>query len=711
MPNIRVTPVIGLPQFNGWSQVVESPPHSSVRSILSIAIEGVHAGNVGRDIANYFSSQVVQTLEEFHVILEEVITQATENEVRVLCSAGFFSQQSCAYATYNGAILLKRGKKVGTILSSSNQLKLIAGTYTPQDVVVFSTVSGSHFFAEIEQKFEQGFDADTIVTSIVPGLHAQKNSSLSSLAFVSFVERDTTTVVLTDRDAARIDEPEEPNHSDQDVAAVSEVPLSQNKKMGTEEVEIQPTALRTDQLKADGVAKQLSESLEAPLAVGATTKQPTNKKLFLKKIFSSIKAIFKSIVRYALAIAMRIGSGLNLLFSLSKTGLTKVPSLASFFPGKDVYIQSSVHKRQRAIKIIIFTIVLVLIAGVVSFLIISKRAAERERAKETLAPYLEQAEIAQQQVGDDPVAARNQLQSILNELDVLSEEHTDEALFLAELTLQKDRLSAIYENISGLDEVKDLPIFYDLRLVSSDFVASQMARIGDVIYFLDPEQKTLVQLTTSNKKVAKYELPVTAVVGLVDFEDTILLLGEGISSLVFEDNGIAVVQEIPEGDSNRAATLFASYETYVYVVNPEKRNIYRYAQNNDGFSEPIGWVQEVARGLDFKDIASVAIDGDVWLGTKAGQLFKFTRGIVQDFTINGMQTAFESSLLVHTTLDSERLYVLEAQKNRLVILNKNGDFVREITSPSLGSVTDIVVDEAQGKVFAASGSVVFEVVL
>ena len=656
MPNIRVTPVIGLPQFNGWSQVVESPPHSSVRTILSIAIEGTHAGNVGRDIANYFSSQVVQTLEEFHLVLEEVIAQATENEVRVLCSAGFFSTQSCAYATFNGAILLKRGEKVGAVLSSGNQLKLIAGTYTPQDVVVFSTLSASHFFSEIEQKFEQGFDADTIVTSIVPGLHAQGNSSLSALAFVSFVERSSSVVLAQTETEEGEDEDEE--YDTEVVPPVQEKATNSSSSDPKEKYSTEPIA---------EVATQLAASLEEPLATktkrGTVSVQRTTMMWvlqFLKRIASFIVKIVRQLGMSIKLLSMFIWQKSTVLFTKGKKQLADRPSLSSLLPGKDVYIQAANHTYKKNIRNVVVVLTICIVAGVIGFLVVSKRTAERESAREALAPFVTQAELAQQQVGDDPVAARNQLQSVLNGLDVLLQEHAEEKLFVAEVVAQKERFSKVYEDISGLDEVQELPIFYDLRLVSSDFVASKVVAIDTNFYFFDLEQKTLVQLTSTNKKVSKYELDVEKAIEVASFEDGVLLLGEGVSLVKIGEDGVAVNEVITAGDSNRSASLIASYETYVYVVNPEKRNIYRYAENDGDFSEPIGWVQEVARGLDFKDIVSIAVDGDVWLGTKTGQLFKFTRGKVQDFTINGLNTAFESALQVHTTVDSERLYILEA---------------------------------------------------
>jgi len=55
------------------------------------------------------------------------------------------------------------------------------------------------------------------------------------------------------------------------------------------------------------------------------------------------------------------------------------------------------------------------------------------------------------------------------------------------------------------------------------------------------------------------------------------------------------------------------------------------------------------------------------------------------------------------------IYVLEADKNRIVIFSKDGEFKREIKSVSLSTVGAIVASEVQNKIFAVSGSIIFEI--
>ena len=62
MLQLKVTPIVGLPQFTGWSQVVESTNSVSSRLICVFAVSGKHAGTVGRDVNQKISLAIYDSL-------------------------------------------------------------------------------------------------------------------------------------------------------------------------------------------------------------------------------------------------------------------------------------------------------------------------------------------------------------------------------------------------------------------------------------------------------------------------------------------------------------------------------------------------------------------------------------------------------------------------------------------------------------------------
>ena len=376
MPKIRVIPVTGLPQFDGWSQVIELPAHSSVKTVMSIAVEGAHAGNVGRDIANFILAQTVETVESFYQLLEEIHAQALENEVRILLSAGFFLQGSCAYATLNGAVLLKRDAQVGVILSSGNTLQLITGKSTLQDVVVFSPLSSSHFFDEIKLKFEQGYDADTVVASVVPGIHGEANSSRSALAFVSFSPFSSEAVEQPPSESStsrNFEERQSPLPAYRATPSRERIPLSPSRQTAYASAASISTTPEVQEAAAEAENREDSfiSTLEDPIDTSSTTKPPV-----LSILGSVASGTGQFILTHLGRLARTAATGVRGSIPLVREAVLKLRSekkqpssvpvaepisgseqslpaeswksaLRSLLPNRDVYIETSERKKAK----------------------------------------------------------------------------------------------------------------------------------------------------------------------------------------------------------------------------------------------------------------------------------------------------------------------------------------------------------------------------
>jgi hypothetical protein len=207
---ISATPVVGLPQLSGWSQVSENGHSQSARLFCAFGVSGSQAGNVGRDIADLIMDSQVATSKDFFEFLTSIVQKYHQNEHELYLSACLVTEKSCSFATFQGSVLLKRDsmangeKRVGKILASGSEVKMIEGSHQPEDVYVLSTDGAGQFLSEVEQKLLQGYDSDTIVTSVVPGIHALEDSSLCAIAFVTedvevptVLELPTAPTILT----------------------------------------------------------------------------------------------------------------------------------------------------------------------------------------------------------------------------------------------------------------------------------------------------------------------------------------------------------------------------------------------------------------------------------------------------------------------------------------------------------------------------------
>ncbi len=671
MHNVQVTPIIGLPQFNGWSQVTTNAKGDLV---CSFSVAGLNAGNVGRDVVELINTATPSSAGDIHTLLETISAEVSQKGCQLECSAGWFSPSAAIFATYNGHILLKRLEKVGTLLRSDHQLRIIQGRCDVDDIFVLTTSHAVNFVGEIQQKLIQGYDVDTIITSVVPALHSLSDSSLSSMGFVQVMALPVFTSVSDDTETQVETEPEEP------ARVVTPVSARSTAVPGVAPVppplEIPETELPENQTPI------VSQPVSAPSSAPWSPPPP---------IMPSPR--------------IRLLSGLAGLVSAIK----QLPWPAS---PSEIYVNR--NHRQRLLRILIPIGLLVLVIG--GGFLYWRRTVNQQiaQAQAAMTPLVSQLRTAESQVEQNPIQARADMEKTIQELEILLSQYEKQSAAKKVIQDQLDQARQLYQQFSGREELQALATFYDFRLVASDFVATKADAFDQQGVFLDVGKKQLIVLDLASKQVKTLPaLTINQPQDMMLVDQNLTILGNGLHTVEIDSDSPQYVTVKPEGDSNQDGKLIGYFNRYLYVFNPNKRNIYRYppdAEAENTYGDPIGWVKP-GTSVPFDQVNTWAIDGDIWLGTKDGQILKFSSGSEAEFTIQGLNEEFTSSLVVFTKENLQNLYVLEPATNRLVVLKKTGEFVRQVKSPSLSSTTGLVVSEQLEKALAISGSLVFEISL
>ncbi len=658
MVRLKVTPVVGLPQFTGWSQVAESSLSVGARLVSVFAVFGKHAGNVGRDVADRIADFYFYDIEQLHKFIISLISFVEENDCQLFISCALVTNNKSIFFTKGGAVFLKRGEKIGKILFSDDEVKVLSGKHEQDDIFVLTTLQASEFLSEIEQKFSQGFDTDIIITSIVPGLHAQEDSSLSAIVFINSLSHK--------------DEEKEDKHA--------------------------MVTVETEKIEDEVSAMSLSISHTEQHSVDKKDVVKEEDKVDENNFVNKVKKVIQKIMIGLIAVRRK---GLAVLLSLLKWFVKLIKSIYFLVVS---FILMLFRKNGTKKMSIIFGIVTILV--IFAIFSVVNRVKETKRITALLLPIQTQVLEAKDSLDTDILASRDQVNSALVKLKQLKQEN-ERSVKVNLIDNELELTTQFYDEISGKEEFSLLDTFYDLRLIQSDYLANQMTIVDHYLVTLDSEKKAVVLLDINSKKVKVVDLgQFSSARGLSGNENDIFILVDGIQKLSLKDQEVWEVRNL--GDSNRHATLISAYDRFVYVVNPEKHNIYRYSKEEDGYSDPIGWMKS-SGGLEYASVTSFMVDGDIWLSTNKGELLKFSSGKLQDFTVLGLDSEFGDSIKVFTNKEQKNLYVLDADNNRVVVLDKTGRFVKEIKSISIKTVTDLVVNEALGKLFLASGSIIYQV--
>lgn len=211
---------------------------------------------------------------------------------------------------------------------------------------------------------------------------------------------------------------------------------------------------------------------------------------------------------------------------------------------------------------------------------------------------------------------------------------------------------------------------------------------------------TLFEIKQNEKTTNEIVIPtnLTPTLVLADSETIAISDGTSIASLDLQKKEISTT-------SSLNTTIVAPYSGRIYaVINNGIARLDKDSKTNSWKQSP--WITDnttITEGL------SMAIDGNIYIGTKQG-LFKYTKGQKQSFSLPDVGYQLTPSAIT-TSIDSERLFILDAIKKRIIIMSKTGTLEKQLSleafefpiSPSL------VVDEVKKTIFFHAGSSIWKV--
>jgi len=638
---VLVTPIIGLPQINGWAQVTQSLDGTF---IASFSIFGSQAGNVGRDLVDLISNSSPDSATDVYALVKKVIRFVEEKDCRIQLSACYLHNGGTIFATFDGFLLLKRRSKLGCVLQSGPEVKLIEGKRVEGDVFILMTGSASTFKEEIFQKLQQGLDADTTVASIVPGVQNLPDSSLVAMAF------------LTDRQIGDLEE-------------------------------VAPA------LEHDGNAVLGAPMIEV-LAESGKASKPFLDKNKLNAVLANLLSILRKIA-YAIFISLR----------------RLIRSVIGVF-SKKVYVDEKERVANKWLRIGLglmgIGLLLAIGFGVIRVTANNQVKAATLAVAETMTTF----EAAKQQMESNPIEAREKITAVIANLQAQEKSFSKQSSGQKYIQSKLQEVTTFYDTVSGKQVFNELPVFYDFQLIQSNFVANQSVNYEQFGYFFDQENKKIVKLDLESKKAETIDLASLVAVDDIDAtKDSLFILGDGI----FERPNIIegeAKEVVAKGKSNEEAHLISVFNNNLYVLNQAQRNVfkYTYSDTDKKFGEPIRWIKS-AKDLDYDNIVSFVVDGEVWFSMKDGKIFRLTVGEGAIFDIAGLTEPFNSPVYLSTTEESKNLYLLEPAQSRLVVVSKEGEFIKEVKSVSLAAGNALIPLENQNKVLVMSGTLIFEVAL
>lgn len=252
------------------------------------------------------------------------------------------------------------------------------------------------------------------------------------------------------------------------------------------------------------------------------------------------------------------------------------------------------------------------------------------------------------------------------------------------------------QGVSIQKPVEDKDVFYDVKITDSNANPSEVLVFSNVV-------------VCSDKNAGKVYLSDIVTPKFTPLDNTFLgvrYLVNSAGKLAFVDNeGYKVfdlaTKLVTENYSGMVSGLNDTYLTNIYSIEGDK--IVKYVRSSGSLTK-----SDWAKNLDFKDARSLSVAYSIFIVTSSGDLVSYTSGTKTNFKVTGVDS-YEFKNVV-TSVAFNNIYVSDVKNNRMILLDKNGKFVKDIKG-TWEKIDSFSISPDEKILFVLSGSKVYKLSL
>jgi hypothetical protein len=401
------------------------------------------------------------------------------------------------------------------------------------------------------------------------------------------------------------------------------------------------------------------------------------------------------------------------------------------FPKRDFYVRQYEERKNHVFlrsesgvsnkssrTLLTVGMLLVILLGVTAFLGVQKRRTEENLANFNNLYNLSETKYTDGKalLGLNPVRAR----TLLGDSKKAAEEAKTAAvgdktaLKKAEKLLQN--IDEALEGISGIYRLADVPVFFDLTVVSAKGMGRRLSLNNRKLAILDSVNNSVYMMGAGEKNAE------VIAGGAENFTNSRFISLHGDFAYVLSDKGITeidasaktnklVVKKDEGWGEIGAMSEYGAFRGSIYLLDKNNSRIIKYVSTESGFSATKDYLASDIKP-NFSQAASMVIDGSIWILFSDGKISRYTSGKPDFFNLTGLDVNFISPTVLYTDEDCKNLYILDSGNKRIVVIDKDkklGEYVSQYVWDGLGAASDFVVDEGNRKIYVLSGGKVFSI--
>jgi hypothetical protein len=275
----------------------------------------------------------------------------------------------------------------------------------------------------------------------------------------------------------------------------------------------------------------------------------------------------------------------------------------------------------------------------------------------------------------------------------------------------RDEVSNLKESIekelfplNKIEKITDPQVIFELR--PEEFSPQKMIISNSNLYLSNSQSDNIYNIKIDQKEGEIIQVP-NKIELSTKIGDSITLFSEPNQFLILEEPIITKTLDFPYSDST--ITALASFNKNFYLLDPQQGEIIRFRLGEESQLPGELWLSpETRKPLETK---SMTIDGSIWISSKDNSLLKYYKGEFQEELILEFFPSPEgiSKIAVHQNFPY--LYLLTPSQNRVIILDKTGQIIKQYRSDNFNDLKDFALSENGKTIYLLNGLKIYQIEL
>ncbi len=312
----------------------------------------------------------------------------------------------------------------------------------------------------------------------------------------------------------------------------------------------------------------------------------------------------------------------------------------------------------------------------------------------------------------DQVQARQQLRDLQTIVSQSKTTFEAKNSWLTKWQALDQKVTQSYQQLAGETAVNDIPVWFSLSVIKSEFKGDKITVAGDNLVVLDKTTNTLAKINIPAKRgeslVTNLQLQNSTALA-ADTSRALTLTTDGIisSSLSKTKNTATLIVKDTEWQQ---PTFLGLFNGNVYLLDEGAGIIWRYSATSSGVAEKKNWL---GNGVSLSGpVKSLAIDGDIWLLKDGGIISRYRRGAPLSFNLSGLDESLSSSVTALAVAEeADKVALIDAGNQRIVVCTKQGNYLKQIKWAGLVSAQDLSFSSDGNSLFILKDGAIYTATL